>query len=105
MQSVPITTNGLCESLFSTLNIVSAFIPYFPDLESGLRLGLWCQDTDYRDSPDTVFDNGEDLSAEEEAMEEDLTPEQVPGVEGVSENNPYGCQFCTKAFPRLSNCL
>jgi hypothetical protein len=38
------------------------------------------QDTDYRDSPDTVFDNGEDLSAEEEAMEEDLTPEQVPGV-------------------------
>ena len=60
------------------------------------------KDTDYRDSPDTVFDNGEDLSAEEEAMEEDLTPEQVPGVEGVSENNPYGCQFCTKAFPRLS---
>lgn len=33
---------------------------------------------------------------------ENLTPEDVPGVVGVSQNNPYGCQFCDKAFPRLS---
>ncbi|XP_052062368.1 zinc finger protein 423-like [Mytilus californianus] len=58
------------------------------------------QEHDSVDSPD--LDNGEDLSGEEEAMEEDFTPEQVPGADVVSENNPYGCQFCTKAFPRLS---
>lgn len=50
----------------------------------------------------TDLDNGEDLSGDDEAMEEDFTPEQVPGADVVSENNPYGCQFCTKAFPRLS---
>lgn len=33
---------------------------------------------------------------------ENLTPEDVPGVVGVSQTNPYGCQFCDKAFPRLS---
>lgn len=35
-------------------------------------------------------------------MDMELTPEQVPGVDGVSETNPYGCQFCTKAFQKLS---
>lgn len=33
---------------------------------------------------------------------ENLTPEDVPGVVGVSQTNPYGCHFCDKAFPRLS---
>lgn len=33
---------------------------------------------------------------------ENLTPDDVPGVVGVSQTNPYGCQFCDKAFPRLS---
>lgn len=31
-----------------------------------------------------------------------LTPEEVPFSVGLSENHPYGCQFCEKAFSRLS---
>ncbi|XP_064611571.1 zinc finger protein 423-like [Liolophura sinensis] len=30
-----------------------------------------------------------------------LTPEEVPFSVGLSENHPYGCQFCEKAFSRL----
>ncbi|XP_061188818.1 zinc finger protein 423-like [Saccostrea echinata] len=33
---------------------------------------------------------------------ENLTPEDVPGVVGVSQTNPYGCHFCDKAFIRQS---
>ncbi|KAK3086867.1 hypothetical protein FSP39_024636 [Pinctada imbricata] len=31
----------------------------------------------------------------------DLNPEDLPGGIGVSQANPYGCQFCNQAFPRL----
>ncbi|XP_069112260.1 zinc finger protein 423-like [Argopecten irradians] len=33
---------------------------------------------------------------------ENMTPDQVPSGVGVSDINPYGCQFCEKAFPKLS---